>query len=346
MSDKSPIEWTDATWNPLLGCDKCSAGCVRCYAIRTAWRLQHNPNPTVAASYDGLVEQRPDGSLNWTGKINLLPERLQEPMGWKKPRRIFVNSQSDLFHDDVPEYFIDQVFAAMACCPQHTFQVLTKRAERMFEYLSDPDRLQKIYAQWSAVSGTSAEAHGWPLPNVHIGISVEDQKAADARLPFLVNTPAVIRFLSCEPLLGFINLYGALKTCWRIPGKYSDWREAPYSEVTWHRQALVLQGWKPGVDWVIAGGESGPGARPMHPDWARCLRDQCVAVSIPFLFKQWGEWFPTFCDAGCPQVTVKEGFTFPTGQHMWRVGKKAAGRRLDGREWNEMPALGKEAAVC
>lgn len=218
MSVESLIEWTDATWNPLLGCDKCSAGCALCYAIRTAFRLQHNPNPVIATAYEGLVEKRGDGSLNWTGKINLLPDRLREPMQWRKPRRIFVNSQRDLFHESVAFEFVDQVFAVMAICPRHTFQVLTKRPARMRRYFAE-DRRQQIWRSLSrilpverfrrpgAVLDEREETDFWdgpfePLHNVWLGTSVENQKAADDRIPDLLGTPAAVRFLSCEPLLG------------------------------------------------------------------------------------------------------------------------------------------------
>ena len=324
MSENSLIEWTGATWNPLLGCHKCSEGCKLCYAVRTAWRLQHNPNPTIAAAYAGLVEQRADGSLNWTGKINLLHSRLQEPMSWKKPRRIFVNSQSDLFHPDVPDAFVDQVFAVMANCPQHTFQVLTKRADRMREYLSAPDRLTDIYVQWCSVSGAPEEVEAWPLPNVWLGVSVENQRTAEDRIPFLLQTPAVIRFLSCEPLLGPLNLV----------------------------DGLGLMGCPGDLDWIICGGESGPGARPMHPHWPRSLREQCKEAGVAFFFKQWGEHIP-FCAATAEIVSAHtaEGVCPRPGDPaeeypVYRVGKKAAGRLLDGREHNEFPSLARATVTA
>lgn len=306
MAENSLIEWTDATWNPLLGCDKCSAGCARCYAIRTAWRLQHNPNQTIADAYEGLVEKRADGSLNWTGRINLLPERLREPMQWNRPRRIFVNSQSDLFHAEVPDDFIDQVFAVMALCPHHTFQILTKRPERMCAYLTASGRLEAIYAQWYGLSGSSPEVRAWPLPNVWLGTSIENQRAADDRILWLLDTPAKVRFLSCEPLLGPVNLdcYGA------DVGPDACWPE--------------------GIDWVICGGESGPNARPMELSWAQDLRDQCAAAGIPFLFKQWGEYIPK------GQIWA-DGTIYHGPLDFWQAGKARAGRQIDGREWNEFP---------
>lgn len=327
MSEFSHIEWTDATWNPLLGCDKCSEGCKLCYAIRTAWRLQHNPNPTIAKAYEGLVEKRPDGSLNWTGRINLIPERLREPMGWAKPRRIFVNSQSDLFHPEVPDDYIDQVFAVMAICTRHTFQILTKRPERMKEYLLDPWRLDRIYDHWHSFTGSAREAQGWPLPNVWLGTSVENQKAADSRIPHLVDTPAAVRFLSCEPLLGPVD---PCFTNGLVHGEdAADYR----------------------VDWVIVGGESGQNARPMNPDWARSLRDQCQAAGVPFFFKQFGEYAQCIKTAGgIVPYSPEEWARVERGEYtaqlsLERIGKKAAGRMLDGREWSEFPKVETEVAA-
>lgn len=382
MAEFSPIEWTEGTWNPLLGCDKCSAGCKFCYAIRTAWRLMHNPNPTIAAAYAGLVEQRPDGSLNWTGRINLLPERLKQPIAWKEPKKIFVNSQSDLFHVNVPDAFIDQVFAVMGVCPQHTFQVLTKRADRMCDYvrglrersanryflpalfdnaaglIDAAGDLKLADYLWKAAN-KHAGKNTFPLPNVHLGVSVEDQKAADERIPHLLSTPAAVRFLSCEPLLGPMDLrhvqHDRIVEIDALTGDHGVYRP--------------LQGRSDArVHWVIVGGESGPGARPMHPDWARSLRDQCQAAGVPFLYKQWGEWSPLApvlpsgrADfRGCRIVENTKGemyepheLAFNGGARhsealkaghdkhgltsMYPVGKKAAGRLLDGREWNEFP---------
>jgi protein gp37 len=332
MSDKTHIEWTDSTWNPLLGCDKCTAGCQFCYAIRTAWRLMHNPNQKVAAAYAGLVEQRPDGSLNWTGKINLIPDRLVQPIEWTKPRRIFVNSQSDLFHPDVPDSFIDQVFAVMAACPQHTFQVLTKRADRMAEYTAGAEgRIIRAGEALAVEHGWchARQGENWPLPNVWLGTSVENQKAADNRVYHLLRAVAAVRFLSCEPLLGAVDLrhvqYDRLIEFDSLTGDHGVARPlAGRSDARLH--------------WIIAGGESGPGARPMHPDWARGLRDQCAAAGVAFHFKQWGEYGPT-------QALDHYAEKHPQLYHRWpdnlvspRVGKRSAGRLLDDRTHDEFPA--------
>ena len=327
MSENSLIEWTSATWNPLLGCHKCSEGCKLCYAIRTAWRLQHNPNPTIAAAYAGLVEQRADSSLNWTGKINLLHSRLQEPMSWRKPRRIFVNSQSDLFHPDVPDLFIDQVFAVMAACPQHTFQVLTKRPARMAEWVKEAElRVAEVGEQLASDNGWchAHEGGAWPLPNVWLGVSVENQRAAEDRIPHLLQTPAAVRFLSCEPLLGPLNL----------------------------ADGLGLMGCPGDLDWIICGGESGPGARPMHPHWPRSLREQCKEAGVAFFFKQWGEHIP-LCAASADIISahVSEWVSpipgDPSSSYpVYRVGKKAAGRLLDGCEYNEFPSAARTVAAA
>ncbi|MFI1194040.1 DUF5131 family protein [Micromonospora sp. NPDC020750] len=264
MADTS-IEWADKTWNPLLGCERVSSGCDGCYAITTATIRAGNPHPKVAAAFAGLTERR-DGRLDWTGRINLLDDRLTQPLGWKKPQRIFVNSQSDLFHKAVPDYFIAKVFAVMSVASQHTFQLLTKRHGRMRSLLSSPafQRLvadtAPLYAAGNPDLAQDNVLSVWPLPNVHLGVSVEDQKAANLRIPALIDTPAAVRWLSCEPLLGPVDLDRTDK------------------------DALV----DGGISWVVVGGESGPKARPMHPDWARSLRDQCIASEVPFFFKQTG----------------------------------------------------------
>jgi protein gp37 len=255
MGDKTGIEWTDATWNPVTGCTHVSTGCDHCYAASLAsGRLAHLP------AYEGLAE---DGKFN--GTIRLLPERLDQPLRWKKPRMIFVNSMSDLFHDGIPDAYIGTVFDVMARATQHTFQVLTKRPGRMRSLLSrwTVDGIQTdpgyLFPPHRPVGSATTKAPLWtPPPNVWLGTSAEDQKWADVRIPQLLGTPAAVRFVSAEPLLGPIDL-----------GLEFDFQRR--------------------LDWVIVGGESGNGARPMHPDWARSIRDQCTAAGVAFLFKQAGE---------------------------------------------------------
>lgn len=299
MSDKTGIEWTDATWNPVTGCTKVSPGCDNCYAETFSERFRGTPGHYFEGGFD----------------IQVRPDKLDQPLRWKKPRRIFVNSMSDLFHKDVPDEFILGVFGVMAQATQHTFQILTKRHARM----------RSLLTRWAAEVSWLAN----PLPNVWLGVSTEDQKWADIRIPALLDTPAAVRFISAEPLLGPIDIFA----------NSSIDRD-------------------PGLDWVIVGGESGHRARPMHPDWARVLRDECVDAKIPFLFKQWGEW--THVD----RRDAREGDVWVIGEglqsvpwrsdtegaeaHRWgphrdevmrRIGKRAAGRELDGRTWDEFPEV-------
>lgn len=310
MSDKTHIEWTDATWNPVTGCTKVSAGCKHCYAERDWARLTANP----ATRYYGRAFT----------DVQCHQDVLELPLRWRRPRRIFVNSMSDLFHDAVPDEFIDEVFAVMARTPQHVFQVLTKRPERMRDYLSKAEGMVRDLVKYEP----AAQAMQWPLPNVWIGVSVEDQAAADERIPLLLQTPAAVRWISAEPLLGPMLLDGS----------------------GYHVEALA--GWWRHLDWVVVGGESGPQARPAHPAWVRTLRDQCDAAGVPFLFKQWGELLPI------TSATNADGLRFwpddggPTGRleglpataieahgrEFSRVGKKAAGRLLDGVEHNGYPS--------
>lgn len=238
MSDHSSIEWTDSTWNPVTGCTKISAGCDNCYAERFAERFRGVEGHPYESGFD----------------LRLRPERLEQPTKWKRPRMIFVNSMSDLFHKDVPFAFVDRVFAAMESADWHVYQVLTKRSSRLRDYVNRRYREGR------------APGHIW------LGTSVEDG-ARQSRIRHLQNASATVRFLSLEPLIG------------------------PLEE-------LSLEG----IHWVIVGGESGPRARPINPDWVRSIRDQCLKYHVPFFFKQWG------------------------GIHA-----KAGGRELDGRQWDQWP---------
>lgn len=313
MADKSAIEWTDATWSPVTGCDPISAGCKHCYAKREV-EIRWSKNP----------------KSEWFGRpfndVRCHPEKLagaRSPLAWKRPRRIFVCPRADLFHEEVPADFIRSVFDVMAACPQHTFQVLTKRAARM------------QFLLWS-------EFDWQPQPNVWIGVSVEDQAAADERIPLLVGTPAAVRWVSAEPLLGSLDLVNPLGL-WRVGAK-----------------RLLAPNHYPDINWVVAGGESGPKARPMHPAWARSLRDQCATAGVPFLFKQWGEWVPYEHDAQPPFLFSQHGDFFDAhglpdfesgddckGWHndfssrilARKVGKRTAGRLLDGVLHDEYPEV-------
>jgi protein gp37 len=242
MATNSPIEWTDATWNPVTGCDKISPGCKHCYAERMARRLQAMGNKNYQGGF----------------AVTLQPHMLQHPLAWKSPKRIFVNSMSDLFHDDVPLAYIQRVFKVMNQADWHQYQILTKRAERL--------------------AGLS-EHLDW-APHIWMGVSVENEEYL-TRVDHLVRTKAHVKFLSIEPLLGPL-------------GK------------------LKLRG----IDWVIVGGESGPGARPMNPQWVTDIKDQCRKARVAFFFKQWGG-----------------------------VQKSKTGRTLEGRTWDEMPAVGQLVAL-
>ena len=247
MADRSAIEWTDATWNPVTGCTKITSGCDNCYAERFSERFRGVPGHPFQTGFD----------------LTLRPERVRQPLAWKRSRMVFVNSMGDLFHKDVPSRFIDQVFDTMERADWHVFQILTKRSSLMRDYL----RLR-----YQDVS---------PPSNIWIGVSIEDRRSA-TRIEQLREAPAAVRFLSIEPLIGSVG-------------------------------SLALER----IHWVIAGGESGPKARPMHIDWLRAIRDQCTDQGVAFFFKQWGGLRP-----------------------------KIGGRTLDGREWSEMPANKLIAAVA
>jgi protein gp37 len=358
MSDKTGIEWTrgddgtaGATWNPVTGCEKISPGCDHCYASTFAERWRGTPGHYFERGFD----------------VQLRPDKLDQPLRWKRPRRVFVNSMSDLFHKDVPDEYIACVFTVMARASQHTFQVLTKRHARMRSLLPSPEFQVMCFAAATA-RGWDLEGTPWPLPNVWLGVSTEDQHWADIRIPALLETPAAVRFISAEPLLGPIDLHGPVVnghrprlTYWLDgrPGWGPEHRE-PTGLIT---QELTVG---PSLDWVIAGGESGPGARPMHPAWARSLRDQCAESGVPFFFKQWGEYAPwapeDFSEPKGATVVYPDGSTgwvagnedhltnwtrgLPDGwAFATRVGKKRAGRELDGREWSEFPRAAEVATA-
>lgn len=373
MSDGTKIEWTDATWNPITGCSVTSPGCKHCYAMLLAGtRLRGHP------SRAGLTVDTKAGPV-WTGEVRFNEAWLDQPLRWKRPRMIFVCAHGDLFHEDVPDAWIDRVFAVMALCPQHIFQVLTKRADRMREYLADRRSAARILGHSFLIEGGVKPSLNtpWPLPNVWLGVSVEDQARADQRIPDLLATPAAMRWLSCEPLLGPVDL-----TSVKAP-RYRDEPEDDL-EIDWRFDALTVgdhywfdgEDGQPGdcgdgpyrdhrIDWVVAGGESGLAARPTHTAWVRALRDQCASATllgdpapIPFFFKQWGEWLPE----GQFDVTRFQWAPGNDGRvHWWqpepevgthlqdahcsvRVGKKVAGRTLDYVQHDGFPVIGERHA--
>ncbi len=288
------IEWCQETINPLPGCSKISEGCKNCYALRMANRFKGTEK------YHGLVENN-----EWTGRLNYWPADLEKPYHWKKPRRIFINSMGDLFHQwvDVDGQIYDAIMHMVRRCQQHTFLFLTKR----------PDKMRWVCERlWKN-----------DLPqNAWFGVTAENQKRADERIPVLLQIPVAVRWISVEPMLGPVDI--------------SKWIPDPPGEIPFRLDSDVLQ-------WCVVGGESGPGARPMHPDWVRSLRDQCVDAGVPFLFKQWGEFVPAYpphgFDAeGLHPDDYKAGYEdIGVLQAIKKVGKKAAGRQLDGRTWDQYP---------
>ena len=327
---ESKIEWTHRpgtvgrTWNPVVGCTKVSPGCDHCYALRQSNRFQHSP------SYQGLTKMMV--GPQWTGEIRWLPERLSEPLTWKKPSTVFVCSMSDLCHDRLPWQYRLSVFRMMAQTPLHLYLVLTKRPEVLAEFA------EMVWATTPDLLGLDALPRPWPS-NVWVGTSVESQKYA-RRLDVLARVPAKVRFVSVEPMLGPVDLTRWLEMC--------ECGDSKTNHIDGGQCCLLIPGlcpctqFKPVLSWTITGGESGPGARPMHPDWVRNLRDQCQSAGVPFFFKQWGEWAPE--NAGNLDAKWAVTHLHPRSQwdrleqaNMYRVGKTAAGALLDGREWREWP---------
>lgn len=346
---RTKIEWATHTWNPVTGCTKVSEGCRNCYAERMAKRFER----WGLYADGGQIRSMAEGFTD----VLLHSDRLDDPLHWRKPRRVFVCSMSDLFHPDVPEVFIKAVFVTMAAARQHTFMVLTKR----------PDRMLAVLSQWELDGLTLHEGCGVVLPNVIGMVSVEDQDTANKRVPLLLQSPFAVRGVSCEPMLGPIDFgekglgQGAkCPDCGPCRVDEDGLCIGCGADAMWY-----------GLDWVICGGESGPGARPMHTDWARSLRDQCQAAGVPFFFKQWGEWAPVSAGYTTSDIEAEPGcFVAPGGVVLragrcrrgsnadargwlvgtpvesaldglvFRVGKKAAGRELDGRTHDEFPEVG------
>ena len=361
MSDNTKIEWADATANYINGCSVVSPGCTNCYAMRLAGtRMKHHPTRA------GLTDDSKAGPV-WNGTVRTNDKVLAEVLAWKRPRRIFWNAHGDLFHPAVSDETIDRQFAVMALTPQHQHLVLTKRPERMRQYLTAPypgarwENMIRVmpgtFGKWDRPRAIAKVVLALePLANVWLGTSVEDQARADERIPHLLATPAAVRFISAEPLLGPVDLrwiaepddekhgvIDALLGCnWvQVPGDdflpaRPGHRDRKMGRWVVSSEADILA--KRKIDWVIVGGESGPNARPMHPGWARSLRDQCAAARVPMLFKQWGEWAPPHQDIEVIDAGGQSFHWFDDRQLMEKVGKKAAGRLLDGVQHDGFPA--------
>lgn len=365
----SKIEWTEETWNPIVGCTRCSEGCDHCYAVPTVFRGE----AMGTVQHAGLVVRSESGDLDWTGEIRFVEHLLEQPLSWKKPRKVFVNSLSDLFAAEVPDDVIHKVLAVMTLAPHHTYQVLTKRPQRMASFMSDPSTpgLVARAADWISaqreIRKMGDERHApiqwadtfeWPLPCLWLGTSIESDRWT-WRANHLRRTPAVVRFISAEPLLTGL----------------------PSLDLT-------------DIDWLLIGGESGADARPMHPQWARDLIDRAAETGEKFcgdcgdrivlgfdgeyvhcksvaghdydhravndgtgtdrcavLFKQWGSWHPErlreasnlgYSGPKCRLMYSSNhaaNYELERGIYMIRGSKKAAGREIDGREWNEYPKV-------
>lgn len=317
----SKIEWCEETWNPITGCTPISEGCAHCYAERMATRLR------------GRYGYPRDDPF----RVTYHPDRLDQPLRWKKPRRIFVCSMGDIFHENVSVDWLDSIIGVMAQAKRHTFILLTKRPQNIEEkaFAFYHNKVRKLFRRAFT-------------ENVWLGVTTENQRRADERIPVLLKIPAAVRFVSVEPLLGPVKLDRM-----EIGECYPDALTGDFSD------SCADIGKLPKIDWVICGGESGPGARPVHPDWARGLRDQCVAAGVPFFFKQWGGWVPKkqlLKDNRMPLPRKEWGtmtsdgeyfpLTTPWNGHdddgrgeavVYRMGKKDTGRKLDSRTWDEYP---------
>ncbi|MDR2891566.1 MAG: phage Gp37/Gp68 family protein [Deltaproteobacteria bacterium] len=363
------IEWTNFTWNPVTGCPgpKVSIGCANCYAERVM-------NGRLRQMYD---EEKP------FERIHFHLERLLQPYRVKKPQRVFVGSMTDIFHEEVEDQYINLIFATVVLCPQHTFMILTKRPDRMAAFITDRstracDNRGHAYKSMCNRARVDSDMDGlpWPLPNLWLGVTVCNQAEADAKIPLLLQTPAAKRFISVEPMLGPVRLDNLFYRPSLDDDTYNALTGEGNQPDAYEYPAYTRGG--PKLDWVICGGETGPNARPMHPDWVRSLRDQCVAAGVPFFFKGWGEWYPFVKGGSFPEqkgylcvykylpeqfrkgrythpekleeinfsgrcfanggVSFLSNIEEPNFYYSFKAGKKRAGRLLDGREWNEVPA--------
>lgn len=368
MATTTRIEWADATTNTAVGCSHCSPGCDHCYAERFAHRLSRHP--ATAKVYAGVVDSRG----KWTGKINSnFSEKMYPHRVPGKGKRVFVGSMTDIFHPNYPAENRDELFASiMADCifsngHGHTFIILTKRPQAMAEYFAaGPGTLLRRWGRagngWIIVGDGDSEtfeeyADGqtipqemtstrdnlrqdylWPLPNLWLGVTVCNQVEADAKIPALLATPAEKRFVSVEPMLGPVDLskYLVRFRCHEC-GSETLKNVENFLCPSCGKEALGSQHFSTALDWVICGGETGSGARPMNPDWVRSLRDQCQEATVPFFFKSWGEWAP---DCLCGTKKPHPETPRPTPGHMgcmFKCGKANSGRSIDKRTWDEVP---------
>ncbi|HAQ19560.1 MAG TPA: phage Gp37/Gp68 family protein [Prolixibacteraceae bacterium] len=299
------------TWNPIVGCSKVSPGCDNCYAERMAVRLASMPNQSVSLDYKCvLFPDQNNKQTSWNGHTIFRQEQLLIPFKWKTPRMIFVCSMGDLFHESVSHEFKKLVFQVIHDKPTHIFVVLTKRPESMAKFFS-----------WLKNSNVAAN-----FPNLWLGVTAENQEEANKRIPILLQIPAAKRFVSIEPMLGPVDL------AWIADSSIHAIDSLDNNSIT-HDNNVIEKG----LDWVICGGESGPKARPMHPDWVRTIRDQCQKAGVPFFFKQWGEWVSAnIGDVKKYPLSILKGITDHRMVYA-KVGRKAAGDLLDGKEWHEWP---------
>lgn len=319
----SKIEWTNETINPFTGCTKVSEGCLNCYAEKMAKRLQ--ANPLTAKKYvNGF-------------KPTFHSHEMDKVFHWKKPRKIFVCSMGDLFHEDNAFSDILHVFYCMALAKHHTYIVLTKRPQRMIDF-------------FNTVEETGNKQYN-PLPNVWIGVTVENQKAADERIPLLLKTPAAIRFISIEPMIGAVDLENIRQ--------YNDKGKHIASFQVLEPIANCDDSNRPALDWVILGGETGHNARPMHPDWVNKIKDVCLKYKTPFFFKSWGQWHAGSYATSYSAIVFNDGSVIPDKPDLsmnfsddlninWhkykphvmaRTGKKISGDLIDGIRYNQFPKL-------
>lgn len=294
------------TWNVIRGCSRVSEGCMNCYAEKMAARIQRCDRGRGIAegqgSYDGLLA----AGGQWNGKITVAEHLLDKPLRMRRPRKIFVNSMSDLFHENLPTSVIDQIFSVMEKASHHTFMILTKRPWRMRGYMR----------AWMSKNNRP------PPKNIWLGVSIENMSTANERIPLLLDTHAAVRWISAEPLLGHVNLTAL-------------WANMPNSgrSLTNALSDTILDDGfvsDRGLDWIVVGGESGKNARAMDPSWPRLIRDQCIAFGKPFFFKQWGEFAPNWLNDNAGNKIHGSEWIDP-------MGKKIAGCSLDGRLWKEFP---------